>query len=757
MNAKPIILVVEDDQTLLKTIVKTLHGARYQTLQTSNGIDALKMVDESKPDLILLDVKLPDLNGLEVCRRIKTGEQKHTFIILISGLPSDSDCQAEGLESGADGYMVRPISNRELLARINAMLRIKASEHVLCMDDERLRSIYENLPLPYQSLDETGNIIDINEAWLDTLGFTRDEVIGKWFGDFLAIEQVDHFRKRFMHFKTKGEVKAVEYEVVRKDGTHLFVTFDGHIQHDSLKHFIKTHCILTDITGQKKAVIALQQSEQMFRLLLEHAGLGVGYYDLEGNVIFFNNVALQLMGGNPEDYVDKNVIELYGKEFGTQILQRINHVAQSERTGNYEDLATLSTGTKWFLSNYARVYNASLEVTGVQIISQDVTERKRTEEALNNISIRQEAILASIPDILMEVDENKVYTWANPAGLLFFGEDVIGHKADDYFMGEQDVYNDVKSLFDGDENSVYIESWQQRHDGQRRLLAWWCRVLKDENDKVIGALSTARDITEIRLAEEEIHTLNAELEERVAQRTRELSEAQEKIVRQEKLAVLGQMAGGVGHELRNPLGVISNAVYFLKMHQPEMDAKVVQYLEMIETETRTAEKIINDLLEFARVKSVVRETVRVSDLIEFALSRRPVPLNISIKKDLPSDLPLVIVDPRQISQILENLVVNSFQAMPEGGSLNLNGKLNINNDRNYVSISVCDTGSGISKENMGKLFEPLFTTKPMGIGLGLAVCRKLIEFNEGWIEVQSEEGKGSVFTLHLPAVMLETI
>ncbi len=886
MNAKSTILVVDDDQLLLKSLVKLLESAQYQTLQAETGIDALKAVDELKPDLVLLDVNLTGMSGLEVCRRIKTGEQKNTFVILISGLSTDSDSQAEGLDCGADGYLVRPISNRELLARVNAILRIKDAEQALRNSEEHLRSIYENLPLAYQSLDEAGNFLDINKAWLEMLGYAREEVIGKWFGDFLDAEQRNHFNELFLHFKTKGEVNAIEHNMVRKDGARIVVSFDGHIEYDSQKQFKQTHCILTDITERKLAEITLQQSEQKFRLLLEHAGMGVGYFDLEGYVIFFNNVALQLMGGKPGDYSAKNVVELYGKEFGTQILQRIAQVAQSDQAGIFEDLVTIPTGTKWFISNYAKVYNANSEVIGVQIISQDISERKQieealkesqrrlmtlmgnlpgmayrcrfdehwtmefvsegcfnltgyrpddlinnhkisfsqvihpedrlktwevvqseviknqhftftyriitasgqikwvweqgqgvystdgnlealegfiidisdqkqSEEALNNLSMRQEAILESIPDILMEVDANKVYTWANPAGHHFFGKDVIGQKADDYFMGGQDVYNAVQPLFDGNENTVYIESWQRRQDGEKRLLAWWCRVLKDENERVVGALSTARDITETRLAEEEIHTLNAELEERVSRRTRELSEAQDKIVRQEKLAVLGQMAGGVGHELRNPLGVISNAVYYLKMLQPEVDGKVKQYLEMIETETRTAEKIITDLLEFARVKSVLKEAVGVSELIDFTLSRRPAPFNTSVKIDLPVDLPLVDVDPRQISQILENLVVNAFQAMPEGGTLNIDGRPKVKDNRNYVAISVRDTGSGISKENLGKLFEPLFTTKSTGIGLGLAVCRKLIEVNEGWIDVQSEEGKGTVFTVYLPEVMTE--
>jgi PAS domain S-box-containing protein len=130
-------------------------------------------------------------------------------------------------------------------------------------------------------------------------------------------------------------------------------------------------------------------------------------------------------------------------------------------------------------------------------------ERYEASEALLAISSRQEAILSAVPDIIMEVDSNKVYTWANQAGREFFGEDVIGREAVFYFEGEQDTYKTVKPLFNGKENVIYIESWQRRKDGQKRLLAWWCRVLKDNGGNVTGALSTARDITEGRRAEEE--------------------------------------------------------------------------------------------------------------------------------------------------------------------------------------------------------------------------------------------------------------
>ncbi|CAG0975399.1 MAG: sensory transduction histidine kinase [Candidatus Methanoperedens nitroreducens] len=129
-------------------------------------------------------------------------------------------------------------------------------------------------------------------------------------------------------------------------------------------------------------------------------------------------------------------------------------------------------------------------------------KRKIAEEALRSLSLRYEAILSAVPDIIMEVDINKIYTWANKAGFEFFGGDVIGKEAAFYFEGEQKTYNIVQPLFAGREDVIYVGSWQRRKDGERRLLAWWCRVLKDSNGNVTGALSTGRDITDIQRGEE---------------------------------------------------------------------------------------------------------------------------------------------------------------------------------------------------------------------------------------------------------------
>jgi signal transduction histidine kinase len=272
---------------------------------------------------------------------------------------------------------------------------------------------------------------------------------------------------------------------------------------------------------------------------------------------------------------------------------------------------------------------------------------------------------------------------------------------------------------------------------------------------VKGEVDGATLVRSLRYAierKQKLKEYSEHLEAMVDERTRELRESQEQIVRNEKLAVLGQLAGGVGHELRNPLGVINTSVYYLKLAQPEAGKKIKQHLSMIEHEVHNADKIISDLLDFAQNNPAEHEQVPVGKLVRETLERFPVPETIKVTLDLPDNLPDVFADPRQVGQVLGNLTVNACQSMsPKGGRLTIFSS--VHND--LVTIGVRDTGTGIPPENINKLFEPLFTTKAKGIGLGLAVSRKLAESNGGRIEVESEPGKGSTFTLLLPAYLSE--
>ncbi len=249
-----------------------------------------------------------------------------------------------------------------------------------------------------------------------------------------------------------------------------------------------------------------------------------------------------------------------------------------------------------------------------------------------------------------------------------------------------------------------------------------------------------------KAAEESLRKLNEELESRVQTRNVQLLAAQEELVRKEKLALLGQVADNVGHELRNPLGVMNNAVYFLQTVLADADATTKEYLGIIKDEIADAERIVSDLLDAVRTKPPHPEVIEVAELIEQTLRKCDIPAAVSVKLDIPQTLPRVRVDPMHLHQVMWNLITNAVEAMPQGGTLEIRAV----EERQALRISVKDSGSGMTPEQQAKLFQPLFTTKSRRVGLGLVVVKNLTQANGGGVEVQSEAGKGSVFTVMLP-------
>jgi signal transduction histidine kinase len=220
----------------------------------------------------------------------------------------------------------------------------------------------------------------------------------------------------------------------------------------------------------------------------------------------------------------------------------------------------------------------------------------------------------------------------------------------------------------------------------------------------------------------------------------------EELARKEKLAILGQLAGGVGHELRNPLAVLATSVYFLTMTLGETaDPKIRKHLGIIEQELGNANEIITNLLDFSRVRQPDTVKITLADLLNNALERYDFG-SVAVEKNI-RDIE-VLADPGQVRQVIMNLVTNAVQAMPEG-----DGRLLIETGQSEGEawIAIKDWGTGIEPAILEKIFQPLFTTKAKGIGLGLAVCESLIRANGGRITVQSQVGLGSTFTIHLQA------
>ena len=245
------------------------------------------------------------------------------------------------------------------------------------------------------------------------------------------------------------------------------------------------------------------------------------------------------------------------------------------------------------------------------------------------------------------------------------------------------------------------------------------------------------------------------LERRIEERTADLKstmtqlrDTQDELVRKEKLATIGQLASSVGHELRNPLGVMSNAAYIIERSLESPPQKAVEYLKVLNAQIKLSERIVADLLDSARNPTPQRQCVNVKALIEEQIERVTIPSNVRLELDIEDDLPGVHVDPDQVGQILVNLFTNAAQAMEDQrGVLRVSAR----NGDARVLIAVRDTGPGVPGELTDKIFEPLFTTKARGIGLGLSVSRNLATANNGLLVVVNHPDGGAVFTLDLPA------
>lgn len=256
------------------------------------------------------------------------------------------------------------------------------------------------------------------------------------------------------------------------------------------------------------------------------------------------------------------------------------------------------------------------------------------------------------------------------------------------------------------------------------------------------------------MAAEVAHARSA-LEAKVEERTRDLNaaltqlhEAQGALVQREKLATLGQLASGVGHELRNPLGVMTNAVYYLRAVLASQPDSVREYLDILHQQIALSEKIVADLLDFTRSKPPHRLPIDLSAVArEQAIQLAALGTNgVGIVDELPDGLAPALADRTQAGQVVSNLLLNAAQAMEGSGTITLRAE----REGDLVRLEVADSGGGIAPENLTRIFEPLFTTKARGIGLGLALSRTLARANGGDLVARNGAARGAIFTLTLP-------
>jgi len=625
----------------------------------------------------------------------------------------------------------------------------KRGEETIRKNEARLRAVLDATPFPIAMVDVQDYDIDFwSRSALTLFGHTAPTAAA-WYE--LAYPDPEYRREvveRWKPFLEEAQrsgqtVNTGEYRVTCRDGSVR--------QCELYAAFLADRLIVTfnDITERKQAEERFKENHMLIRMAGEVAKTGGWSVNLEENRVYWSDevAAIHEMPPGYSPLLEEG-INFYAPEWRERIAKAVSDCSQKGIPFNEEmEIITAHGNRVWIQTIGEAVRNAKGIIYKVQGAFQDISERKQAEQELMKLSARNQAMLEAIPDIIMEVDTNKVYTWANHAGIEFFGADVIGREAAYYFEGEQQTYLQVQPVFNGKEEVVYIESWQRRRDGEKRLLAWWCRVLKEADGKVGGVLSSARDITEIRLAENEILRLNEELEQRVLQRTEQLQAANKE---------LEAFSYSVSHDLRAPLRAIDGfSRIVLEEYAPKLDDEGRRLLGVVRTNTGKMAQLIDDLLAFSRLsrQHMAFTAVDLASLAESIFSELKSQEKERRIEFKVGALPAAHGDPSMLRQVLQNLLANAvkFTRTKPRAVIELSAKAGTA-ENTYM---VRDNGVGFDMTYADKLFgvfQRLHSADEFeGTGVGLAIVQRIVLRHGGRVWAESKGGKGATFYFSLPA------
>ncbi len=380
----------------------------------------------------------------------------------------------------------------------------------------------------------------------------------------------------------------------------------------------------------------------------------------------------------------------------------------------------------------------------------DPTEQRKAEERDAQLA----AIVQSSNDAIISETLSGIITSWNPAAQRMYGysaAEAVGQSICLIVPPERtDELRNILQKVGRGEPLEHLETIRQRKDGTRFNVSVTISPIKDSTGQIIGASAIARDLSE----HERLEATLREYEEYLLAQQRgeterveaELALVRKQLVRQARFAAIGQISASIAHDLRNPLSAIRNAAYLLKRRTPATEPKLLHYLQIIDEEVASSEKIINDLMEMTSAKEPEKQAVDLENLVQDLCPRLALPTGVQCQWICTPSPFLVWADPNQLRQVFSNLLLNAAQAMKEQGIIEVRAM----RQDGWDVLTVSDTGPGIAPEHLDHIFEPLFTTKAKGVGLGLTICRQIVERHGGVIEALLPRGSGAIFCLRLP-------
>jgi PAS domain S-box-containing protein len=658
---------------------------------------------------------------------------------------------------------------RIFAVRASAELERKQAEEALHENEEKFRRIIDTAQEGVWMLDGEGKTSYVNERMAEMLGYSAKDLAGRSPFDFLAEE--DRLKAMQSFERREQKVKDVlDMRFLKKDGSSLWGILSASPVLDAKGRFVGSFGMITDITKRKVAEEVLRESEEKYRVLFENAIDPIFITDADFKYVDVNKKATELFGYSRKEFLKMKILDVIPPE---QIPRTESELKKLRERGTYEKFIgkIRAKDGRWLdveVSSSAIVREG--KVVGSQDIVRDITERRRVEEellrsktryynifntaavslweediselksALDNLKARGVADLRTYidehPEFLKKAARMIKILDVNDVTLKLYGaksKEEMLDSLDQIFT--PDSYNVFKDeLIAIAEGKTYFEAETVNKTFQGKNVHVWISMSIPSTELEINKmLVSIIDITDRMKMEEEL-------------------------IKAQKLESVGLLAGGIAHDFNNLLMAIAGNIELAKMYARPGD-RVYEKLTEAERASHRAKDLTLQLLTFSRGGQPVKKSASIVELIQestrFSLRGSGTRCELS----LPDDLLPVEVDEGQMSQVINNLIINADQAMPDGGVITIQCRNVVIGPRDalplkagkYVHLSIKDQGIGIPREHYSKIFDPYFTTKQKGSGLGLATTYSIIKQHDGYITLESELGAGTVFHLYVPA------
>ncbi len=681
-----------------------------------------------------------DFGLLEVFERVwRTGRPEHHP----AGIYKD-----ERIVGWRENYVYK-LPSGEIVAIYRDITEHKRMEETVRKSQSRLKILIETGGNAMGLWDVEGRLLMFNRQAAENLGGKPEDFVGKTMREMFPTK-ADIYLSRIKHTFVACSPTEYEDEVELPTGKRWFLSTYKPITDETGKDYA-VQIVSTDITELRRMKDELQhysehleelvaertsrldESQSRFRELADLLPQIVYEADLNGNFTFLNRAGLESTGYADDDLQKGlNALQLIVPEDHDEARENMQRVLAGGRSLDKEHKIRRKDGTTFPVITYSAPIIREGKPVGLRGMVIDITERKRVEDALRESETQLRLMADSIPAIISYVDAQEHYRLNNKAYEEWFKRplnEITGRHISEV-IGEQTyrkIRPYVQSVLSGHEIS-FEDELPYESGGTRYVSATYVPHV-GKGGEVKGFFSLVIDITKQK-----------RMEARLAE--------------SERLATIGEMTAMVGHDLRNPLQAIAGTLYLLRrwhetipedLRKRAAESDVVGMFGMIEESVRYMDKIVSDLRDYAGPLNLEITSVSVDQLLNETLSTIRIPSDVKVLTAIPDDSPKLMVDSDMMKRTFTNLILNAIQAMPDGGQL----KIAVSKRERDLLISFQDTGAGIPRENQPKLFSPLFTTKAKGQGLGLAVCRRLVEAHGGNITFDSTAGMGSTFTVTL--------